>query len=319
MYRVCSSATQLLLGASFVANQRAFAQQAQAAHTTHQQYSRTNLKDKCVLITGATSGIGKSCAVRFASEGSRLVLIGRRENLLNDLKKELTTAYPNVRVHTVKLSVSDTDAVQQLPSKLPDNFKDVSVLINNAGCALGVATVENNSIADGVEMMETNVLGTIAMCKAFLPGMKERGEGHIINMGSIAGHVGYTTGSMYCASKFAVKGFSDAARHDLMGTPIRVTHISPGMVGNTEFSNVRFRAHGNDADSKASAVYADIVALHPDDIADNVFYAASAPPHVQIAELIVFATNQAGPRDIVRAGPSMGFNPPTTPSSSDKK
>jgi NADP-dependent 3-hydroxy acid dehydrogenase YdfG len=110
----------------------------------------------------------------------------------------------------------------------------------------------------------------------------------------------------YCASKFAIKGFSDAARHDLLGTPIRVTHISPGIVSNTEFSNVRFRAEGEQANTKAAAVYSDIMALHPDDIADNVYYAASAPRHVQIAELIVFATNQAGPRDLARVGSSMG-------------
>ena len=198
MHRLLSNFTPLLVGsASLFSTKPLFIAQAQSSTTnTTTTYSRVTLKDKVILITGATSGIGKSCAVRFASEGSRLILVGRRENLLTELKDDLLKKYPNTLVHTVKMSVSDTEAVQQLPGRLPEKFRDVSVLVNNAGCALGVATVDNNSIADGVEMLETNVLGTIAMCKAFLPGMKERGEGHIINMGSIAGHVGYTTGSM---------------------------------------------------------------------------------------------------------------------------
>ena len=139
------------------------------------------------------------------------------------------------------------------------------------------------------------------MCSAFTPGMKERGYGHIINMGSIAGHQAYATGSVYNASKFAVLGFTSAARHDLMATPIRVTHISPGLVGGTEFSNVRLSGDI----SKAKAVYDNIAALQPEDVADNVIYAATRPSHVQIAEIIVLCTNQAGPRDLARVGPSM--------------
>ena len=170
------------------------------------------------------------------------------------------------------------------------------MLVNNAGLALGVTPVESNDVKSAQVVLDTNVLGTIAICSAFLPGMKERGSGHLITMGSVAvryywrckfiililistkfhcfslaqGHYAYINGSVYNASKYAVRGFTEAARHDLAGTPIRVTHISPGMVGGTEFSNVRL---GDDA--KASAVYENIEALHPDDVADNVYYAVS--------------------------------------------
>lgn len=201
----------------------------------------TELKNKVVLITGASAGIGKACAERFAEHGSKLVLVGRRKHVLEDLKAALVRAHPSLRVHVAALSVSDMKAVQNLPNALPTEFKDVSILVNNAGLALGVTSAESNSVADAEQVMMTNVMGVIAMCRAFLPGMVERGEGHLINMGSVAGHYAYTSGSVYCASKYAVRGFTEAARHDLAGTPIRVTHISPGLVGNTEFSNVRLK------------------------------------------------------------------------------
>lgn len=146
----------------------------------------TSVKDKVVLITGATAGIGAAIAWRFAEEGSRLVLVGRREERLSALKSELTTAYPGLKVHTVSLSVTDYKAVAALPNALPADFKDVEVLVNNAGLARGVTTVENNSMEDAVEVLDTNVLGTIALCSAFLPGMKQRGKGHVVNMGSVA-------------------------------------------------------------------------------------------------------------------------------------
>ena len=141
--------------------------------------------------------------------------------------------------HAKALSVSDRERVARLPETLPPPFDEVDILLNNAGLALGVSSVEDNSIEDAATMMETNVMGVISFCSAFIPGMKARGFGHVINMGSVAGHVPYSAGSVYNASKFAVHGFTSASRHDLVATPIRVTHISPGMVGNTEFSNVR--------------------------------------------------------------------------------
>lgn len=144
------------------------------------------LKNKVVLITGATAGIGASCAWRFAEEGCHLVLVGRRDDRLQKLKKELIAAYPSIDVHTVKMSVTDLKAVAELPKSLPAKFQNVDILLNNAGLALGVTPAESNDVEAAKTVMDTNVLGTIAMCSAFLPGMKERGTGHLINMGSIA-------------------------------------------------------------------------------------------------------------------------------------
>lgn len=145
-----------------------------------------SLANKVVLITGATAGIGEACAWQFAEQGSRLVLVGRREDRLASLKKNLIKEFPALKVHTVAMSVADTDAVAALPKKLPADFRDVEVLVNNAGLALGVTAVDANSIEDAKTVMDTNVVGVIAMCRAFVPGMKERGAGHIINMGSVA-------------------------------------------------------------------------------------------------------------------------------------
>lgn len=168
-----------------------------------------SLKDKCVLITGASVGIGKACAERFAEHECRLVLLGRREELLASLKKELIDQHPQLKVHIVSISVNDTNAIKALPSALPKDFQDVTILVNNAGLALGVTTVENNIVEDAKTVIDTNVMGVIALCSAFLPGMKARGEGHLINMGSVAGHYAYTSGSVYNASKYAVRGFTE--------------------------------------------------------------------------------------------------------------
>ena len=205
-----------------------------------------------------------------------------------------------MKINIEVLDVRDLKAVEALPENLPREFKDVDILVNNAGLALGVTSVENNSVFDARTVMETNVLGVVAFTSAFLPGMIKRGDGHIINMGSIAGHVAYAKGSVYNASKFAVKGFTDAARHDLMGTPIRVTHIAPGMV-QTEFSVVRLSDK-----TAADNLYNGIVPLTGDDIADTVIYAATRPKHVQVSEITTHCTNQAGPKDIIKAGPSLG-------------
>lgn len=270
----------------------------------------TSVKDKVVLITGATAGIGESCAHVFAEEGSKVILVGRRQDRLSSLKEELESAYPQCKIHTVSMSVTDLDAVAKLPDHLPEDFNDVDILINNAGCALGVATADTNNIGDAKTMMDTNVVGLIAMTRAFLPGMISRNSGHIINMGSIAGHYAYSNGSMYNASKYAVQGFTDASRHDLKETPIRVTHLSPGLVGNTEFSNVRFYKEGDNKDNLAAKVYKGIVALHPDDVADSALYAATRPMHMQVAELMIYCTNQSGPKDVARVGPNLGAKCP---------
>ncbi len=151
-----------------------------------------SLANKVVLITGATAGIGEACAWQFAENGSKLILVGRREDRLAALKTEINSEYPAVKIHTVAMSVADTDAVAALPGLLPAEFKDVEILVNNAGLALGVSAVDTNSISDAKTVMDTNVIGVIAMCRAFVPGMKERGAGHIINMGSVAVSGRYT-------------------------------------------------------------------------------------------------------------------------------
>lgn len=173
--------------------------------------------------------------------------------------------------------------------------------MNNAGLALGKNTADTNETSDIVRMMNTNVTALIVCTAVFTKGMKARGRGHVINVGSVSGHEVYGGGSAYCASKHAVTAFTSAARHDLVGTPIRVTCISPGFA-ETEFSLVRFKA---DAD-KASSVYDNLVALNAADIADQICYAATRPAHVQIADIICWPTNQAGPTNIARVGPTLG-------------
>jgi NADP-dependent 3-hydroxy acid dehydrogenase YdfG len=206
------------------------------------------------------------------------------------------------------------------------------VLVNNAGLALGVESAQTNVISQGQQMLDTNTMGVIAMTRAFLPGMIQRNCGHVINMGSIAGSMFYGAGSMYCASKAAVQAFTFAAQHDLKDTPVRMTLLSPGLIGDTEFSLVRFSGdsskqksvyvsslslslslslshslpHTLTPSSPSTRSYDNIKALHPDDVADDVVYAATRPAHVQIADIKVFATNQSGPKDVARVGDSLG-------------
>lgn len=262
-------------------------------------YPSASVADEVVLITGATAGIGEACAYRFAEAGARLVLLGRRAERLSALQESLTSKY-GTQSHTVQLDVQDLDAVAALPETLPASFAAVSVLVNNAGLALGVSPAEANDMASVTTMLTTNVAAVMAFTRAFVPGFKQRGKGHLINVGSIAGHEAYAGGSVYCATKHAVDAFTTAARHDLIATPVRVTAISPGIV-NTEFSTVRLGSK-----EKADAVYADVEPLVAADVADNIFYAATRPAHVQIADIVVLATNQAAAKAIARVGPSLG-------------
>jgi 3-hydroxy acid dehydrogenase/malonic semialdehyde reductase len=272
-----------------------------SAYTRPPKQQRVSIKDKVVVITGASAGIGEACAWDFADEGCRLVLVARRLDKLGQMKEAMEAKYKGIKVHLVEMSVTDLDAVAKLPDSLPADFKNVSILVNNAGLAIGTPSVFDNKHIDIKTVMDTNVTGTIAFCAAFLPGMKARGEGHIVNMGSIAGHKAYLNATVYIASKHAIHGFCEAARFDLLETPIKVSHIVPGLVGNTEFSNVRLK----DAD-KVAAVYKDIMHLRPEDCSDNVIYAVTRPTHVQIAEIVIYCNNQAGPRDLARVGPTMG-------------
>ena len=244
------------------------------------------MKGKIVLITGATSGIGEGCARKFAAMGSKVILNGRNVEKLNSLKDELTAQ--GAEVLTLPFDVRDRQAMSTALGSLTDEWRNIDVLINNAGLVFGMDKEHEGSLDEWDIVIDTNIKGLLAMTRMVVPGMVERGCGHIINIGSRAGDAAYAGGSVYCATKAAVKALSDGLRIDLVDTPLRVTNIKPGMV-ETNFSVVRFR--GDKA--KADAVYDGIRPLTGDDIADVVYYAASAPAHVQIAEVLVMPTYQA--------------------------
>lgn len=244
------------------------------------------MKGKTIFITGATSGIGEGCARKFAAMGSNLILNGRNTEKLESLKKELTAQ--GVEVLTLPFDLRDRKAMQEAVDSLQGQWKHVDVLINNAGLVIGMDKEHEGSLDEWDIVIDTNIKALLAMTRLIVPGMVERGCGHVINIGSIAGDAAYAGGSVYCATKAAVKALSDGLRIDLVDTPVRVTNIKPGMV-ETNFSVIRFRG---DQD-KADAVYKGIRPLTGDDIADVVYYAASAPAHVQIAEVLVMPTYQA--------------------------
>lgn len=244
------------------------------------------MKGKTIFITGATSGIGEGCARKFATMGSNLILNGRNTEKLEKLKLELTTQ--GVEVLPLPFDVRDRQAMRQAVNSLKGKWQDIDVLINNAGLVIGMDKEYEGSLDEWDIVIDTNIKGLLAMTRMIVPGMIKRGCGHIINIGSIAGDAAYAGGSVYCATKAAVKALSDGLRIDLVDTPLRVTNIKPGMV-ETNFSVVRFRGDA----AKADAVYEGIRSLTGDDIADVVYYAASAPAHIQIAEVLVMPTYQA--------------------------
>ena len=266
-------------------------------------YTPQDIKGWTALVTGASSGFGKATAWRFAELGCKLIIVARRGDRLEALASELKAKY-GTEVFCLVLDMMDIEKVERMDQLLPEQFRNVDILVNNAGLALGKNSVEENVTSDIVRMMTTNVTALIIATTLFTKGMKARGRGHVINVGSIAGHYAYGGGSGYCASKSAVTAFTSAARHDLVGTPIRVTCISPGFA-ETEFSLVRFEA-SDDAASKAKSVYDNLVPMVADDIADQIVYAATRPAHVQIQDIIAWPTNQAGPTNIARVGPSLG-------------
>jgi NADP-dependent 3-hydroxy acid dehydrogenase YdfG len=248
---------------------------------------------KIVLITGATSGIGLGCARKFAENGDKLILTGRNEQKLAEIRKELSEK--GCQVLTLAFDVRDREKAKQCINDLPEEWKDIDVLVNNAGLALGLEPEYEGNLDDWETMIDTNIKGLLTMTRLVVPGMIERGRGHIINVGSVAGDAAYAGGNVYCATKAAVKALTDGLRIDVADTPIRVTNLKPGLV-ETNFSNVRF--HG-DSD-RAATVYKGIKPLTGDDIADVAVYAANAPEHVQIAEVLILATHQASGSVIVR-------------------
>ena len=243
--------------------------------------------NKTVLITGASSGIGEGCARKFASQGARVILNARNVQKLEALASELQNKY-NAECYVLPFDVCDRKAAARALESLPQEWKSIDILINNAGLAVGVDKEYEGDLDEWDVVIDTNVKALLSMTRLVVPSMVERGCGHIINIGSIAGDAAYPGGSVYCATKAAVKALSDGLRIDLVDTPLRVTNIKPGLV-ETNFSVVRFRGDKEKADN----VYKGIKALTGDDIADVAFFAASAPEHMQIAEILVMPANQA--------------------------
>ncbi len=245
------------------------------------------MKGKIVLITGATSGIGEGCARRFAKEGYNLIITGRNRPKLDALHDELENEN-GVAVLPLCFDIRDRKATRQAVESLSDEWKTIDVLVNNAGLARGMDPEYAADMDEWDEMIDTNIKGLLTITRLVVPAMVERNHGHVINIGSLAGDAAYAGGSVYCATKSAVKAISDGLRIDLSHTKVRVTNVKPGLV-ETHFSNVRFRGD----DERAAKLYRGIEPLTGDDVADVVYYAASAPEHVQIAEVLVLATHQA--------------------------
>lgn len=245
------------------------------------------MKGKIVLITGASSGIGEACARKFASQGADLILNARTESKLAELKKELETEY-GVEVYPLPFDVRDRKAAKSSLDALSERWKAIDILINNAGLVIGVDKEFEGDLDEWDIVIDTNIKALLAMTRMVVPGMVERNRGHIINIGSIAGEMAYPGGSVYCATKAAVKALSDGLRIDLVDTPLRVTNIKPGLV-ETNFSVIRYRGDKDKADN----VYQGLRPLTGSDIAETVYFSASVPEYMQIAEILVMPVNQA--------------------------
>jgi serine 3-dehydrogenase len=246
-----------------------------------------SLKDKIVFVTGASSGIGQATAEAFAGLGARVLMCARRTDRLESLARRLETER-RVPVHYFGLDVRDRAAVDTAVAALPPDWRAVDVLVNNAGLSRGLDKLPGGLVSDWEEMIDTNVKGLLYVTRAVLPGMIERGRGHVINVGSVAGLEVYPAGNAYCATKFAVRALTKGLRLDLSGTPVRVSEVAPGMV-ETEFSLVRF--HG-DAE-RAAKVYQGLTPLAADDIADAIVWCATRPLHVNVSDVVIWPTAQA--------------------------
>jgi NADP-dependent 3-hydroxy acid dehydrogenase YdfG len=253
-----------------------------------------DLKDKTVLVTGASSGIGAACAEIFAQAGASLILAARRKERLEQLSKSLQERFGTVSV-VMPVDVSRVDELSAAYEALPAVAKEVDILINNAGLVKGLEREWEVTPDDADVMIDTNIKGLLTMTRLVVPGMLERGAGHIINIGSISGQEVYPGGAVYCATKFAVRALSRGLKMDLLGTPIRVTSVDPGMV-ETEFSIVRF--HGDE--KQAAQAYKGLTPLGPEDVADAVLFAATRPQHVNISEVLILPTDQASARMVHR-------------------
>ncbi len=246
-----------------------------------------SVRDKVALITGASAGIGKATAYALAAEGMKLALCARSTERLNSLRDDLLGAGASA-VHLFALDVTNRTAVNDAIASLPEEFQKVAVLVNNAGLARGLEKLYLDDPQNWEEMIDTNTKGLLYVTRAVVPGMVERGTGHVINMGSTAGWLAYAGGSVYCATKAAERSISDGLRIDLMGTGVRVTSVDPGMV-QTDFSEVRFRGDKE----RAAKVYANITPLQPEDVADAIRWAVTRPRHVNVSSLLLTSIDQA--------------------------
>jgi len=246
-----------------------------------------------VFVTGASAGFGAAIARRFATDGHRLIITGRRMERLQSLADEIgpSTALP------LALDVRDRTAVESAIATLPEEFREIDLLVNNAGLALGLEPAPQASLDDWEQMVDTNIKGVLYLTRSLLPGMVERGRGHIVNIGSTAGEWPYPGGNVYGGTKAFVRQFSLNLRADLLGTPVRVSNVEPGLAGGTEFSNVRF--HGDD--ERAAKVYSNTQAMTAEDIAETVHWIATRPAHLNINTVSLMPVSQAfGPLAVKR-------------------
>ncbi|MGD0522541.1 MAG: SDR family NAD(P)-dependent oxidoreductase [Terracidiphilus sp.] len=246
-----------------------------------------NLNGKIVFITGASSGIGAATAIAFAAEGARLLLAARRAGKLAQVAS-LALERGAAAVHSIDLDVRDHRAVQNSIDALPPEWAEIDVLVNNAGLSRGLEKLYVGKIEDWDEMIDTNVKGLLYVSRAVVPGMVVRGRGHVVNLGSTAGELTYPGAAVYCASKAAERAINDGLRQDVLGTPVRVTSVDPGMV-ETDFSLVRF--HGDE--ERAAKVYKGVTPLRAEDVADAILWAVTRPPHVNIARVLLTSVDQA--------------------------
>jgi NADP-dependent 3-hydroxy acid dehydrogenase YdfG len=245
-----------------------------------------NITNKIVFITGASSGIGQACAEEFARLGAKLLLCARREDRLQALAKDLTQRF-NVKIHTFKCDVSNTDSVEKSFAALPAEWRDIDILINNAGLAAGIDKIQDGKLEDWDVMIDTNIKGVLYVTRLVLGQMLKRNQGHIINLGSISAYQVYAGGSVYCATKFAIQAISEGIKMDVHGTPIRVSQINPGMV-ETEYAMVRFKGDKE----KFASVYRGLTPLTAKDVAEAIVFCATRPAHVDVRDINIYPTAQ---------------------------
>jgi NADP-dependent 3-hydroxy acid dehydrogenase YdfG len=258
--------------------------------------SKINLQSKTIMITGATSGIGKATAKHFAKKGYNVIMTGRRKALLDELSKKFTEKY-SAKVMTLCFDITDLEGTKKAIASLKDGWEKIDVLVNNAGGAKGLAPIHTGDFDHWQFMIDTNIKGLLYVTRLIAPHMVERGKGHIINICSTAGHEVYANGSVYCATKHAVDALTKGMRYDMYKFGIKVSQISPGMVEDTEFSLNRF-----DGDAQKAKIYEDVTPLNAKDVAEMIYFVATRPKHVNVQDVLVMSTQQASSTLVDRSG-----------------